>query len=296
VGRHFIANALKVGLKLRVMVRDKSKLNDLTHSNLEVFEGSLGTNDAAFVKDCSIVLHMAGLIKARNRKLYDRVNVEAARKLAIACENEGVKRLVLLSSMAAREPSLSDYAASKAIGEEAIKTAFTGKLAIIRAPAVFGAGDDATAPFMAAILNGFLPVPGGRNWAQRKLSIVAVEDLVNHIINHSLKGEYDGKTVSPASIASLTWPEFATLASSAAERKVKAVPLPLWLLYPVAAITSITSRVFGLGHLTLGKLREFLHPDWSSNYAIKDAPPMQERLAHTLQAYNKAKLQQNGVG
>jgi len=234
------------------MVRDKSKLNDLTHSNLEVFEGSLGTNDAAFVKDCSIVLHMAGLIKARNRKLYDRVNVEAARKLAIACENEGVKRLVLLSSMAA--------------------------------------------PFMAAILNGFLPVPGGRNWAQRKLSIVAVEDLVNHIINHSLKGEYDGKTVSPASIASLTWPEFATLASSAAERKVKAVPLPLWLLYPVAAITSITSRVFGLGHLTLGKLREFLHPDWSSNYAIKDAPPMQERLAHTLQAYNKAKLQQNGVG
>lgn len=288
VGGHVIPAAIAAGYRVRVMARTPSKLNHPSHSNIEIFKGALGTDDAAFVDGAHVVLHMAGLIKARNRGAFDAVNVDATTNLARAAEAAGIGRFVLLSSMAARAPHLSDYAASKNIGEITAREHFTGPLSIIRAPAVFGPGDKATEPFIALIDKGILPVPGGRGWRARKLSLVAVEDLAQDIIRRACAGAYDGQTVEPASVPSLTWAEFAELAATAREKPVRAVPMPLSLLYPVAAVTSVLSSSFGIGHLTLGKLREFLYEDWSADTLIQDAAPMQTRLSHTLAAFRAA--------
>lgn len=288
VGGHVMPAAIAAGYRMRVMARTPSKLNIPSHSNLEVFRGALGTDDAAFVDGADIVLHMAGLIKARNRGAFDAVNVDATTNLARAAQAAGVSRFVLLSSMAARVPRLSDYAASKNLGEAAAREHFTGPLSIIRAPAVFGPGDKATEPFIALIDKGILPVPGGRHWRVRKLSLVAVEDLAQDIIHRACGGAYDGQTVEPASIPSLSWAEFAALAAAARGRPVRAVPMPLSLLYPVAAVTSLLSYTVGVGHLTLGKLREFLYEDWSADTLIQDAAPMKTRLADTLAAFRAA--------
>jgi len=44
----------------------------------------------------------------------------------------------------------------------------------------------------------------------------------------------------------------------------------------------VTSALLNKGHLTLGKLREFLYEDWSSADVIQNAPPMEDRLRETL--------------
>lgn len=285
VGRHVIPAALAAGYRLRVMARNPEKLAGPTHINCEIFKGSLGSDDAAFVDGADIVLHMAGLIKAKNRKVFDAVNVNATARLARAAQAASVGRFVLLSSMAARAPELSDYASSKRLGEDATRDHFTGTLAIIRAPAVFGPGDKATAPIISLIDKGILAAPGGRGWRERTLSLVAVQDLAQDIIRTACTGVYDGQTVEPASIASLTWPDFAALAGEARGKLVRVVPIPLSVLYPVAAATSLLSRTLGIGHLTLGKLNEFLYEDWSANHTILDAAPMAQRLSETLTAF-----------
>jgi len=191
--------------------------------------------------------------------------------------------------MAARHPELSDYAGSKRVGEEAVKANFKGRVAIIRAPAVFGPGDEATKPFFALINKGYLPVPGGKRWQERKLSFVYVDDLAKDIIHRGLAADYDDKTVSPATVPNITWLAFASACAEAAQKPVSPIPMPLSVLYPVAGATSITSRLFGAGHLTLGKLGEFLYDDWSSDDVIPGATPFTEALARTMCAYQSPK-------
>lgn len=289
IGLHLIRQALDMGFTVRAMVRNAAKLGGLAHEKLELHAAGLGVDDGAFVKDCDVVIHLAGLIKARNRAAFDAVNVAAAKTLAYACEAENIKRFIHVSSMTARAPELSDYAASKHAGELAVKDVVTGALAIIRAPAVFGPGDEATAPFIELISKGWLPTTGGSGWKERKLALVAVEDIARDILTRAISGDYDGKTVSPCNVEAITWPEFGEMAAAAAGHNVRVLPLPLLLLYPISALTSLTSRWFNKGHLTLGKLREFLYDDWSSVDVIQEAPPMVERLRATLTHHIAAK-------
>jgi len=43
-----------------------------------------------------------------------------------------------------------------------------------------------------------------------------------------------------------------------------------------------------MGHLTLDKLGEFLHADWSSETLISDPTPPIEALKQTMASYNGA--------
>ncbi len=285
VGQHVIRQALSAGHDVRALIRSPNKRPDISHDNLTWHTGALGDDDAGFVRSVDVLIHIAGLINARSRAEFDRVNVEASGALAAAAQSANVPRLILLSSMAAREPQLSDYAASKHAGEAAVRETFKGPLAIIRAPAVFGPGDAATAPFFKAVEHGILPVPGGKGWRHRRLSIVYAKDLARDIITAAVPGGYDGQTVSPASWPDVTWPGFARMLSEASGKTVHPVPLPLSLLYPLAGLTSVASRMAGKGHLTLGKLNEFLYQDWSSGETIQNAATPQDALRATLRYY-----------
>ena len=287
VGRHLISTLLENGYQVRALARTPAKLADLSHENLEIFKGNLGSDDAGLVDGADVVLHMAGLIKARNLPEIMAVNRDAAGDMAKAAQTAGVKRFILLSSQTAGQPHLSDYAASKHAGEVAVKDAYSGKLAIIRAPAVFGPGDEATKPFFDFIAKGRLPVAGGPNWRKRKMAMVFAADLARDIANCAIMGDYDGQTLTPCSVPALTWEQFALDAGQALDISVKVTPIPLPIIKTIAAGTSVTSRLFGAGHLTLGKLREFLYEDWSSQDVIHNPTPFIEALRITAESYKK---------
>src|SRR3546814_9974387 len=52
--------------------------------------------------------------------------------------------LIVVSSLAAREPHLSSYAASKRAGEIAAREVFAGRLTIVRPSVIYGPGDRET--------------------------------------------------------------------------------------------------------------------------------------------------------
>lgn len=287
VGRHVIKALLDKGCQVRALARTPEKFADLTHKNLVVFKGALGSKNTSLVDGADVVLHMAGLIKARKLSEFMTVNRDAAGEIAKAAHMTGVRRFVLMSSQTAGQPQLSDYAASKYAGEEAVKENYKGPLAIIRAPAVFGPGDEATKPFFDFIAKGRLPVAGGQNWRNRRMAMIFVGDLARDIAARAIAGDYDGKTITPCSVSALSWERFAADAGQALGRNVKPTPIPLPVMRSIAAGTSVTSRLFGIGHLTLGKLREFLYEDWSSEDVIQNPTPFIEALRITAASYEK---------
>ena len=90
------------------------------------------------VANAGVVIHCAGAIKARTTSAFHVVNaVGTERLLAAMTETAQSSRLILMSSLAAREPALSAYAGSKRAGEAATladATANARDLCIIRPP------------------------------------------------------------------------------------------------------------------------------------------------------------------
>ena len=275
VGRAVLNSALIAGHEVRALTR---RPQARTHEKLTWVSGALGEADAELVEGCDAVIHIAGLIKARRRADYFEVNADAVAALR---EAAGERRFVLLSSLAAREPGLSDYAASKRAGEAALSD--HPDALIIRAPAVFGPGDTATRPLFRLMDRGILPVAGGTAWRKQRIAYVFIRDLAGYIVEQTTT-DLTG-TVTPSTAPGLRWSEFAELSSRAIGREIRLLPLPPALLKPVAAATSVTSRLAGVGHLTLGKLREFRHDDWSVSESIPGATPMVEALRTTFESY-----------
>ena len=287
VGRRVIEKLLARDYKIKALVRPGSLDKCIQHENINWIEGELGNavSEMSLTVGADMVIHMAGLVTARTKENYYNINAKAVGSLVQTARRADVKRFVYLSSLAASQPKLSNYAGSKRAGEGAMARKLAGMKGVaLRAPAVFGTGDKATAPFYSLIRKGFLACPGGRGWKNRKISLIHVDDLADFITRPCLSGEHDGRTVSMSTRASITWPEFAAECAAASGRSVKAVPVPLSLLYPVSAITSVTKRLFGMGHLTLGKLGEFLYEDWSIDADLESGTDLQMALKKTINA------------
>ncbi|RZV43728.1 MAG: NAD-dependent epimerase/dehydratase family protein [Acidimicrobiales bacterium] len=285
VGSGVLDLLLEQGYQVRCLVRRGSRHKMVMHRNSYWVEGGLADWEGLgeLVDGADVVLHMAGLITARTKSDYEEVNSIAVDTLARAAYKANVGRFVYLSSLAAKAPDLSLYAWSKREGEYSLKNSFPkDKSVIVRAPAVFGAEDVATAPIYACIRRGFLPAPGGRGWQKRLLSLIHVDDLAEFLAKICVSQLHDGETVSPSTRAAISWPDFAAACSSARGEEVKAIPLPLSLLYPVAGLTTLTKAITGKGHLTLGKLGEFLYDDWSVEAGLQSDTDFSLALKKTL--------------
>lgn len=286
LGQHLLKALLDNGFKVKALARRPEALSQHSNTNLEVIKGDLSCDLTRWAKDADCVIHLAGLVKAPTWSDFLSVNVDGAAAIAKAAEKANVSRLILLSSMTAREPGLSLYAKSKKLGEQAVEENYSGRLAIIRAPAVFGPGDKATKPIFDFMKRGLLPVAGGRNWKTRTVAMVYIHDLVDDLILRAIEGKYDGQNVSPSTLKAVTMPEFANYGALALNRSVRAFPVPLFLLYPIAAITTLTLRLFSIGHLSLGKLAEFRYEHWQSNDLVSNPTSMVEAISITVQSYD----------
>ena len=118
VGGAVLRALLDRGMRVRALSRREGAIpND---RGIEIFQGDLAGESGfeGFLEGADAVVHIAGLIKARSREEFDRVNVEGTRRLMeAAMRRKRPPRFLYMSSLAAREPHVSDYAASKRAGE-----------------------------------------------------------------------------------------------------------------------------------------------------------------------------------
>lgn len=264
IGRCVLTRLLDRGWRIRALARRPEPW--LAEAGVEVVGGALEDPASleALVDSAQAVVHCAGAISARSRTQFAVVNRDGTAKLAAAIvARPRPPRLLLMSSLAAREPDLSPYAASKRMAEDAARRTLAGKadFCIVRPPVVYGPGDRATLPIFRQIRNGLLFVPA----AEARFSLLYVDDLAEIVASLLESPSWHGAVLEPDDgSGGYSWSELARIASGHLDRRVRTVPVPwlaLWLPAACAEILGVALRRAPL--LTLGKLRELYHSDWT---------------------------------
>jgi nucleoside-diphosphate-sugar epimerase len=235
------------------------------------------------VDGCELVVHVAGLVKARRASEFFRVNGEGTRSLADACAAAArPPRLVYVSSLAAAGPArpdrprseadppapVSDYGRSKLAGEMAVR-AVAGRVAasIVRPPIVYGPRDHELVPALARMARAGIAVRAGL--AEKRYSVLHVADLCDGILavagrgrpvaGDGAEGVYfldDGATHGSS--------ELARAAAAALGRRARVVPLPEALSWAVAAAATLGAALTGRATmLSFDKMREVRQAAWT---------------------------------
>jgi len=122
------------------------------------------------------VIHVAGVVNAPDEAEFEAANVEGTLAVVEAALAAGVPRFVHVSSLAAREPHLSAYGASKRRGEK-IVAASGLDWTIIRPPAVYGPRDTEMFELFRGAKWGVVPMP-----PPGRTSVIHVDDLARLLL------------------------------------------------------------------------------------------------------------------
>ena len=295
IGPHVVRKLQADGWRVRILTRrpvDPAQIG----AEVEAVGGDLEDQASLqrLLDGADAVVHVAGLIKARTREKFFRANAESVSRLAeIAAAAPAPPRFVLMSSLAARAPDLSDYAASKLAGERALIAAGAAlPWSILRPPAVYGPGDRATLPFFRCVRHGIGPLLGSDG---ARLSLIHVEDLAS-AVGALLSDERSAGLVAEVDDGQggYTWPEMIAVAADAFGRRARVVRVPMAVPYGLSMLNQALARIGYTPMLTPGKVRELYHRDWvcdpspiMARTAWQPAVPLGQGFASTIAWYQQ---------
>jgi nucleoside-diphosphate-sugar epimerase len=262
VGARLLDAATKGGHEVRALTRRPMA----PRSGVEWITGELGQASAleALTDGADAVIHVAGAISGHSAADF-ACNVEGTRALLDAAQATGARKFVHVSSLAAREPKLSLYGASKAQSEELVKRSSI-PWAIVRPPAVYGPGDKETLELFKMAKRGLVLLPpAGR------LSLIHVDDLAALLLSLAPPDSPSGLTVEPDDGRPGGWThkEFAAALSTAFGRRPASISVPGALLKLGAKADRLLRG--NAAKLTADRAAYFSHPDWVVDHAL--APP-----------------------
>ncbi|MFZ4688586.1 MAG: NAD-dependent epimerase/dehydratase family protein [Polymorphobacter sp.] len=195
------------------------------------------------------IVHIAGVVSAPTRAAFDAANVAGTAAVLAAATAAGVRRFVHVSSLAAREPQLSMYGASKAEAE-ALVMASDLDWVIVRPPGVYGPDDREMLDIYKLASRGLYVAPPGR------LSLIHVDDLATALLALAAGGpSHRVVEIDDGAAAGHSHPEFARAIGIGLGKRVRVIPLPLSMLQ-LAARIGISAK------LTPDRARYIAHPDW----------------------------------
>jgi nucleoside-diphosphate-sugar epimerase len=275
IGSHIVGHLNQAGWRVRVLTRHLPVGPQFADSVVEAVIGRLedGQALARLLCDVDAVVHAAGKIKARSHAEFFAANATGTRLLVEAALAAGRRpRFVLVSSLAARRPQISDYAASKLAGEAEL-TRLDGELpwSILRPPAVYGPGDRETLTFFRTLRLGVALLPSARD---ARLSLMHVADVAAATVAilecpATVRQTFE---IDDGHTGGYGWDDLVGIAGRHLDVRPLRLRIPGPLLTGFAYLNAAIHQVFGTAAmLTPGKVREMLYRDWTSRDAALTA-------------------------
>ncbi|MDQ8757243.1 NAD(P)H-binding protein [Sphingosinicella sp. LHD-64] len=254
VGGHLLKAARSAGHDVRALTRGPRP----AQTGVTWIEGTLDQPEtlAALCEGADVVVHIAGLINGPSRAAFDAVNAGGTAHMVDAARIAGVRRFIHISSLAAREPELSDYGWSKAKSEQ-IVAASGLDWTIVRPPAVYGPGDRETFELFRMARRGFVALPPAGHF-----SIIHVEDLCRLILALLDAPETVGETYEPDDGREEGWEHrhFARTLGRLLGKRPATLAVPKMVMAGAAQVDRLVRR--DRAKLTPDRVRYFCHPDW----------------------------------
>lgn len=257
-------------------VRALARREQEQHDGVEWIAGSLADESALarLAQGAGALIHIAGLTNTPDPANFEVANVTGTANVIAAAKQARVKRLVFVSSLAAREPQLSRYGASKAQAEELVKSSGLD-WTIVRPPAVYGPRDTEMFELFRAARLCIVPLPPGG-----ATSIIHVDDLARLLLvlaGSSSSGVEDGPQGQPTGPASKKifepddgreggWShkELAHAIGQSVGRRIIAPHLPRAVLHGAAGIDRLLRG--DRAKLTIDRVGYMCHPNWVARF------------------------------
>ena len=242
VGRHTVRALARAGWRIRVAVR---------HPNRAFFLRPLGSVGQIDIIKCDITdpdqvaraLHGADAavnlcgILFQGGQTFEDLQADGAAHVAQAASAAGVGALVHVSALGADSESDSQYAVTKAEGEEAVREAFP-KAVILRPSIIFGPEDGFFNKFAAlARFTPALPLIGA---GRTRFQPVFVGDVAQAIVTGLSR--QDGRTYELGGPAVYSFKELLQLILRETGRRRILVPLPFGIAMLKAAFLQILPK------------------------------------------------------
>ncbi len=264
VGRHLLRIALAQGYDVRALTRGWKPPED----EIAWIDGALDRPET-LEKLCTgadAVIHIAGLISG-SKDAFEAVNIGGTAALSDAARKSGVRRFIHISSLAAREPELSNYGWSKARSERLVAASGL-EWTIIRPPAVYGPGDRETLELFKMAKRGLVALP-----PKGHFSVLHVEDLCRLILAVIDEPETVSETYEPDDGREKGWEHrhFARTLGRIYGKRAATVSMPKIVMRGASRLDRLFRR--SNAKLTADRVNYFCHPDWVAG-AERRPPPM----------------------
>lgn len=278
IGSHLAESIVARGHELTCLLRKTSSTRYLQNISYKSIYGDVVDFDSlpALLEGQDVLIHAAGLTKARNESEYMFANASGTENLLKAMVSTGMEEahFILLSTQAAAGPAtdgqpldekrplnpLTAYGRSKAKAEE-ICGSYSDRIptTIIRPPTVFGPRDRDVLAFFKFIKLGIQPIIGQDN----RLSIVSVMNLVHGIMLAVEQGNTGCEIYYITDDENVTWTQFGGLIAGILEKKPLRIKVPFWTLHLVSAMGEIYGKVMRKAVLlNREKMLEVKQPEW----------------------------------
>ena len=289
IGGHLVRYLLARGHAVSCLVRPASEPRALAGLAVTRISGSYFEIDSLrrAVEGMDYIFHAGAVLSAPDWPGYFRTNVEGTTNILEACAqaNPGLRKLVVVSSIAAVGPALNKkplregddcrpvslYGKSKHLAEQAA-AGFFGRLpiVIVRPPNVLGAGQRELLAAMNLLRRRIVPLIGRR---EKQTSICFVQDLVRALVLTAEDERAIGKTYFVAAKEFYSWREI--LNQLLLEMDLKFVlkiphPLMLGVAFVAEAIARLTGKAPLVRRSDLRSARD--------NYWLCDAGLIREEL------------------
>jgi nucleoside-diphosphate-sugar epimerase len=283
IGATLVQRLAAAGRKIQALIRPASIHKRPAEAAVRWIKGDLEDLESLrrLVEGADAVIHCAGKVRGATREQFNRVNADGLARLVQATKHQQpIPRFLLISSLAAREPNLSHYAASKRQGEKWLAEK-SDRLSwtIYRPCAVYGPGDQEMLPVLRWMTKGIAPMLGD---GSRRFSLLYVKDLAEAVIqwlnrNCCQSGIYELHDGHPAGYS---WHDVIDAVRQLRAKYVFRLKIPLVLVRVVAAFNLLGAWTFGYAPmLTPGKVRELCHSNWiCDNTALSAATGWSPRI------------------
>ena len=263
VGGHLLRLAREQGYEVRALTRGWRPPEE----GVDWVDGALDRPET-LLKLCQgvdAIVHIAGLINARSRAAFQVVNVAGTANMIDAARKAKVRRFVHISSLAAREPNLSDYGWSKAKAERLVAASGLD-WTIVRPPAVYGPGDRETFELFKMARRGLVALP-----PRGRFSVLHVEDLCRLILALVDEPDTVSETYEPDDGQAEGWDHrhFARTLGRVFGKRAATLSMPRLVMHGASRIERLFRR--GTAKLTPDRVRYFCHPDWVATARLR--PP-----------------------
>jgi nucleoside-diphosphate-sugar epimerase len=263
IGQHLVRILLEQGHTVRAMVRPEKFPDNRIPAACEQLPVGLTDVDGliAIVSDCDAVIYGAGSVRGRSPDDFSNANIRGVSAMLAALERvPEAPPLLLVSSLAASRPQLSDYSFSKHAGEQLLLDKPSLAWTILRPPAVYGPGDKEMLPVLKMARRGLLVHAGPKD---QRLSLLHVDDLARAVLawlaawQQCMHQQY---AIDDGQPGGYDWPAIGTAVSGG---KYRSIILPRLMLDIAARSNLMAAKLVGYQPmLTPGKVRELVQADW----------------------------------